>query len=119
MASTFDLLKTAKHTCLNNIRTDVLLDMLVLCGAARAKTDAEKNLIVYIAARDQNYRGRGLAGFTINAMPWEGLEFTSQQQFLIAVIDDVLACKGWSKLGYSPNIEYFSATLADIRTMVA
>jgi hypothetical protein len=73
VANTSDLLKTAKHTCLNNIRTDVSLDMLILCGVARAKTDAEKILIVYIAARDQNNRGSGLAGFTINAMPWEGL----------------------------------------------
>jgi len=118
MGNSFHLLKIVQSLNVSNARTQALLEMLVLCGTARANSDAEKNLIVFLAGRDQSRCGDGLAGFEINAMPWEILEFEAQRRFIADVVDDALARTDWSKLDYEPSPEVFAPVLKTFKEMV-
>ena len=81
------------------------LEMMVLSGTAFAVTETENNLIIYLAKRDQSYRGGGVAEFYLNEMPWrcDGT-FQDQINFMVAVVDGAIEQTNWDKLEvFSPE----------------
>lgn len=42
----------------------------MLSGSELAKTNREKEFIIWLAQRDQNVVGRGTVGFDLDEMPW-------------------------------------------------
>ncbi len=57
MGNRIGLPRTGADIYLSNMGTSVLLIMLVLSGTALARTDGERSLVVFLAERDQTYRG--------------------------------------------------------------
>ena len=57
MGNRIGLPRTGADIYLSNMGTAALLIMLVLSGTAIARTEGEKNLVVFLAERDQTYRG--------------------------------------------------------------
>jgi hypothetical protein len=103
---------------LSNMGTSALLIMLVLSGTALARTDAEKNLIVFLAEHDQTYRGLGMVGFSLNEMPWDLDAFDDQIRFMIGVIDGTLARTNWDKVEkFTPQISFYDPLLVQMKGM--
>ena len=59
---------------MSNGGTDVFINILALSGAAIARTESEKRLMVYLSEKDQVI-GRGCVGFDIVEMPWDKESF--------------------------------------------
>ncbi len=95
---------------ITNGGTDVLINVLTLACAARAKTESEKRLAVWIAEHDQTI-GRGIVGFDLDAMPWDPETFESDRRFMVDVIDTASLKTGWELLCYSPNEDYVTVWL--------
>jgi hypothetical protein len=121
MSNSISLRKTVAEIRLGNLITQTLLEILVLSGTAYAMTVTEKNLIVFIAERDQTYQGGGVAGFDINDMPWLcGDTFADQVNFMVGVVDGAIAQTNWDKLDdLSPRLELFLPVLEDLKKMFA
>jgi len=70
---------------MNNGLTERFVVALVLAGSRAATTDAERRLVVFIAAQDQAIRGRGAVGFDITEMPWGAGASGELRHFLVTV----------------------------------
>ncbi len=109
MGNRIGLPRTGADIYLSNMGTAALLVMLVLSGTAIARTKGEKNLVVFLAERDQTYRGLGVVGFNLNEMPWDRDAFEDQVRFMIRVVDGALARTNWDKVrNFTPSIEQCS-----------
>ena len=91
---------------MSNGATDVLLSALVLSGSRIAKTEKEKELVVWLACRDQAFRGRGTVGFDIGDMPWSFNGFEQEKTFMLYVIIGAMQKIGWELLEFTPNEEF-------------
>ena len=89
---------------MSNGGTDVFVNILALSGAVIARTESEKQLMVYLSEQDQIV-GRGCVGFDIIEMPWDKETFEEDKKFIIKVINGARNRIGWEKLDYSPNEE--------------
>ncbi len=90
--------------------TDVFITVLALSGAEIARTESEKNFIIYLSQADQRFVGRGCVDFYIVDMPWNIETFESDKNFLLSVIRGAKNKIGWTKLIYQPEIvELFPA----------
>ncbi|KQO18298.1 hypothetical protein [Paenibacillus sp. Leaf72] len=104
---------------MSNIFTSVFVDVIALSGSALAQTNREKEFVIWLAQRDQNIVGIGTVGFSLDELPWDPDDFSSNQQFLLRVVDGALARLGWSKLSYEPNLDYIKSTLERFGRMVS
>lgn len=95
---------------LSNGGTDVFLNVLALSGAALARTESEKRLIVYLSERDQT-AGRGCAGFAVTEMPWDRESFPADRRFMLRVIAGAQRRTGWERLDYRPDAAFVSRSL--------
>ena len=91
---------------MSNGATSVFISVLVISGSRIARTDREKELITWIACRDQTFRGGGTVGFSICDMPWSYNGFEQEKQFMLYVIMGALQKVGWDLLEYTPNEEF-------------
>ena len=120
MANSISLRKTVADIWLSNLIMQTFLEILVLSGTAFAVTETEKNLIIYLAKRDQSYRGGGVAGFYLNEMPWRcDSTFKDQINFMIAVVDGAIEQTNWNKLDdFSPRVDVYNPLLEDLKRML-
>ena len=120
MGNRIGLPRTGADIYLSNMGTTALLIMLVLSGTAIAGTEGEKNLVVFLAERDQTYRGLGVVGFDLNEMPWDRDAFEDQVRFMIRVVDGALARTNWDKVqNFTPNIEQYAPLLESLKSMLS
>ena len=84
---------------------DVLLTVIGLSGSKIARSDCERNLIVWLMEKDQSIVGLGTVGFNITDMPWKKQCFEEQKLFMFHVLDGVRDKIGWETLDYDPNEE--------------
>ncbi|MCE5170756.1 hypothetical protein LQV63_15730 [Paenibacillus profundus] len=103
---------------MSNGLTEVFIDVLALSGSAIARTNREKELVIWIAQRDQSVVGRGTVGFSLDEMPWTVANSEQERQFLLQAIDGAMAETGWERLSYEPNRDIIQSCLAHFRTMV-
>ncbi len=85
--------------CMSNLTTDVFINILLLSGSALAETDEEKQLIVWLAERDQKL-GLGTVGFDVVEMPWRKKTFLNDRTFLLNIIQSAENKLDWEKLDY-------------------
>jgi len=84
-----NLINFREKTCqCSNGCTDVLLTVIGLSGSRLARTDDERNMMVWLMMKDQNIVGRGTVGFDITEMLWEKEYFERQKQFMLRVLDN-------------------------------
>lgn len=55
---------------MSNGLTSVFIEVLAISGSILAKTNREKEMIIWLAQRDQSVVGIGTVGFDIDEMPW-------------------------------------------------
>lgn len=96
---------------------DVLLTVLGLSGSCLARTDDEKNMVVWLMEHDQSAIGIGCAGFDITGMPWTTHGFEAQKQFMLRVLAGAREKLGWETLWYTPNEAIIFDRLAGLQDM--
>lgn len=79
-----------------------LMTLIGLSGSKLARTDFEKNLIIWLVEKDQSHIGIGTAGFDITEMPWMRECFDEQKLFMESVLEGVMNKIGWETLDYEP-----------------
>jgi hypothetical protein len=87
----------------SNGGTSVFLTVLGLSGSHFAKTDKEKDIILWLLDHDLEVRGFGNSGFDVCDMPWNYDTFEEEKAFLIKVIDGAKQKINWNTLYYEPN----------------
>lgn len=102
---------------MSNGAADVVIEMLVLNGSASAKTEYEKEFVVWLAEKDQNTIGIGTVGFDIDEMPWTKKNFSAEKEFMINVIKNAENKCKWDKLGYIPTEEIVVPFLKQLRAL--
>lgn len=74
MANTISLPKEINDVVeligMSNGLTSVFIEVLAISGSILAKTNREKEMIIWLAQRDQSAVGIGTVGFDIDEMPW-------------------------------------------------
>ncbi len=108
----------APSLSLSNGLTSVFLEVLVLSGSRIANTDREKELIIWLAQRDQSVVGIGTVGFSLEEMPWTADNFAHEKAFMTRTIQGAIQETGWEKLGYTPNKEMVVGRLKDFQLMI-
>ena len=107
---------------MSNGLTDVLIDYLLLSGSELAETDSEKDLIVYIAEKQQSIIGIGNVDFSIVDMPWVKETFETDKRFLLRVVKHAneLAIQNsvWEMMGYMPDIYMLDRALLGFKMLV-
>lgn len=88
---------------MSNGLSDVFIDVLVLAGSYLAKQSYEKELIVWLAEKDQSVVGIGTIGFDVVEMPWQLQYFEKQKSFLLKTIHFAINRTGWENLEYEPT----------------
>jgi hypothetical protein len=101
---------------LSNGATSVLISVLILSGSDLASSDWEKELITWLAEKDQSVFGLGIVGFDIDDIAWDKNRFEEQKTFLLRTVDLAMERHRWNLLDYDPPyaIEY----LKKFRTLV-
>ena len=99
-----DKSETKLSLTLSNGGTSVFISVLALAGSQIAKTDAEVELITWIASHDQSILGRGTVSFDLQELPWSSSEaiFVQQKNFLLSVIRRVRTKEDLTCLEYDP-----------------
>lgn len=96
---------------------DVLLTVIGLSGSIIARSDCERNMIIWLMEKDQSIVGLGTVGFDIIEMPWKKLCFEGQKLFMLQVLDGVKEKLGWETLDYEPNEEIIFDRINSLQDM--
>lgn len=107
-----------KPLSMSNTLTAIFLEALVLSGSMTANTNREKELIIWLAQRDQEVVGIGTVGFDIDELPWTTESFIAEKQFLLKALDNAISGFEWSKLSYEPNNEMVIRRLDHFKKMI-
>lgn len=103
---------------MSNGLTSVFLEVLVLSGSILAATDREKEMVIWLAQRDQACVGIGTVGFDIDEMPWTVDSFEAEKQFLLRTIASAMEGLGWDRLDYEPNKEMVQRCLSRFNLLI-
>ncbi len=90
MANTISLSSKIAHLTdslrMSNGLTSVFIEVLVISGSLLATTYREKEIIIWLAQRDQSVVGIGTVGFDIDEMPWTVDSFEREKEFVLYTI---------------------------------
>jgi hypothetical protein len=98
--------------------TSVVIAVLVLSGSDLAQTDWEKELVVWLAEKDQGIYGLGVVGFDIAEMGWTRDGFEAEKQFVLRMIEAATANHRWEALDYQPHVEWVLDRLGQFRSLI-
>ena len=102
--------KNISHS-ISNGWTTVLYSTLLISGSRLAKTHWEKLTMIWLAEHDQNHVGGGMVGIDLEDMHWSTSEFESQKEFVVAIAQNAIDEKSWTKLNYDTNEETLTELL--------
>ncbi|WP_342780081.1 hypothetical protein [Cohnella terricola] len=103
---------------MSNGLTSVFIEVLAISGSILAKTNREKELIIWLAQRDQAIVGIGTVGFDIDEMPWTIGYFEKEKEFILRVINSAMDGLGWERLSYEPRKDWVIKSLDKFRLMI-
>lgn len=103
---------------MQNGLTEVFIVTVGLSGSELAKSDYEKDLVVWLLEKDQDFVGRGTVGFDLCEMPWSRKDIHKQKMFLIQAANGVKTKTGWNKLSYTPNEKWLFDSIDDFIRLV-
>ena len=101
---------------MSNGATAVLISVLLLSGSDLASTQWERELVCWLAERDQSIIGVGVVGFDLDDIAWNRETFLEQKAFFLKMIDTALTRHRWNALDYDPP--FVEGQLKQLRTMV-
>lgn len=103
---------------MSNGLTSVFIEVLSISGSILANTNLEKELMIWIAQRDQSIVGMGTVSFDIDEMPWTIDHFSVEKSFMLKVILRAIEGLGWEKLSYEPHQEFIISALKQFYSMI-
>jgi len=103
---------------MNNGLTSVVLSVLALSGSALARTEREKDLVTWLATRDQAIYGIGTVGFDLSEIPWTHEQFEAEKHFVLKMIDAARTKLHWELLSYQPHEEWVMQRLEKLAGMI-
>ncbi|MHA7966780.1 hypothetical protein ACX93W_21955 [Paenibacillus sp. CAU 1782] len=122
MANTISLPKKLEHLAesigMSNGLTAVFIEVLAISGSILAKTNREKELVIWLAQRDQSAVGIGTVGFELDEMPWTEECFESEKKFMLSIASEAIHELGWKKLSYEPRKDWVISCLEKFRLMI-
>ncbi|CAM4472806.1 Uncharacterised protein [Paenibacillus macerans] len=104
---------------MSNGLTSVFIEVLALSGSILATTNREKELVIWLAQRDQACVGIGTVGFDIDEMPWKIDSFEAEKEFMLRTIASAMDGLGWERLNYEPNQEMVQRCLQQFELMIS
>jgi len=102
--------KNISHS-ISNGWTSVLYSTLLISGSHMAKTQWEKLFMIWMAEHDQNHIGGGMVGIDFDNIFWSTLEFEKQKEFVVAIAQNAIDEKSWTKLDYETDGETLTGLL--------
>jgi len=102
--------KGVSHS-ISNGWTAVLYSTLLISGSRLAKTNWEKFTMIWLAEHDQNHVGGGMVGIDFDDIYWSVSEFERQKEFVVAIAQNTIDEKSWTKLNYETNGETLTELL--------
>ncbi|MFD1989368.1 hypothetical protein ACFSGI_05315 [Paenibacillus nicotianae] len=103
---------------MSNGLTSVFIEVLSISGSILAQTNREKEMIIWLAQRDQSVVGIGTVSFDIDEMPWTIEHFLIEKKFILEVILKAIDGLGWEKLSYEPQQEFIISCLQQFYSMI-
>lgn len=123
MGNAISLPKELEHLVdslhMSNGLTSVFIEVLAISGSILAKTNRERELIIWIAQRDQAIVGIGTVGFDIDEVPWTIDSFESEKDFILRVISSAIDGLGWERLSYKPRSDLVIGCLEKFQQMIS
>ncbi|MGG4092524.1 hypothetical protein [Paenibacillus lautus] len=123
MGNAISLPKELEHLVdslhMSNGLTSVFIEVLAISGSQLAKTNREKELIIWLAQRDQAIVGIGTVGFDIDEMPWTMGYFEREKEFILRVIKCAMDGLGWERLSYVPRKDWVIKSLNKFQLMIS
>ncbi|WP_307589416.1 hypothetical protein [Paenibacillus wynnii] len=123
MGNAISLPKELEHLVdslhMSNGLTSIFIEVLAINGSLLAKTNREKELIIWLAQRDQAIVGAGNVGFDIDEMPWTIDYFESEKGFILRAISNAMDGLGWERLSYEPRKDWVIGCLEKFRQMIS
>src|SRR5690349_18901383 len=110
--------KTGRYLKMNNSWTDIVYSTLLLSGSELAKSNWEKELMIWIAEHDQAWVGLGMSGMDINDFGWTVTKFDHQKEFVLKIIDNALNQRTWTRLPYRPIEDVLINLLNEFKALV-
>ena len=103
---------------MSNGSTSVLIAVLTLAGADSASTVWERDVLSWIATRDQSIFGIGCVGFDVAELGWESSDFDAQKSFLLELVQRGRNKTGWARLDYKPDEERVNTMLLKLEGLL-
>lgn len=103
---------------MNNGLMSVFISVLTIAASSLAQDERQKNMAVWLASHDQEVFGLGVVGFDLCSYPWVRATFEEGKAFLLSCIRAASAQHGWSKLDYSPRLDWIVDSLAKFDALV-
>ncbi|ULO08498.1 hypothetical protein H1230_06740 [Paenibacillus sp. 19GGS1-52] len=103
---------------MSNGLTSVFLDLLVISGSLIAQTNRERELIIWLAQRDQPVVGIGTVGFDIDEIPWSLENFEMERNFMSRTIISAINGLGWERLNYEPRRDWVIERFEQFQQMI-
>lgn len=103
---------------MSNGSTSVLIAVLTLAGADKASNAWERDVLSWIATRDQSIFGIGCVGFDVSELGWDSDDFDAQKAFLLELVQRARNQTGWSRLDYKPDEERVNAMLLKLARLL-
>ncbi|AIQ53415.1 hypothetical protein R70331_18985 [Paenibacillus sp. FSL R7-0331] len=123
MGNAISLPKQLEHLVdslhLSNGLTSVFIEVLAISGSLLARTNREKELIIWLVQRDQAIVGSGTVDFDIDEMPWTIDSFESEKEFILRAISNAMNGLGWERLSYEPHRDWVIECLEQFRQMIS
>jgi hypothetical protein len=85
-----------KSIKLSTTGTEAIYRGIVVMGSAIAKTDWQRDLVIWFSEMNQNIKGIGLVGFDILKIGWNAEDFEEQKKFVLDVLNYVKKHKSWN-----------------------
>lgn len=103
---------------MSNGLTSVFLDLLVISGSIIAQTNRERELIIWLAQRDQSIVGIGTVGFDIDEIPWTLKNFETERDFILRTTTSAINGLVWERLDYEPRRDWVIERLEQFQQMI-
>lgn len=103
---------------MSNGLTSAFLELLVISGSIIAQSNRERELIIWLAQRDQAIVGIGTVGFDIYEMPWTFENFEEERNFISQTIISAINGVGWEHLNYESQQDWILERLEHFHQMI-
>jgi hypothetical protein len=108
----------SEPVAMSNGLTAVVFDLIAIVGAARAQSEWEQAVVLWLVEHDQTRIGLGMAGFDVAELGWTVSGLAEQRDFLVGVLEAAATGEGWDRLPFTPG-DHVAPKLRALARLVA